>query len=164
VSISFLGCCGSGINPNIIINFRLLHNQEGRFKIISTIGHVICLLLFINGFMPHVLIAILIFLVSMANIRFHESIFRQCVASTGCLTILTSCLCFSLFHRNNSDSLFVNQYFKRGMIEKYQNTFLGPPFSVSVAVLVITAIFSTIEPIESINRAFIKVFVLRLTI
>jgi hypothetical protein len=34
----------------------------------------------------------------------------------------------------------------------------------SVAVLVITAVFSTIESIESINRAFLKIFILRPTI
>jgi hypothetical protein len=60
--------------------------------------------------------------------RIHESMFHHCVASTGCLIIPTSCLCFSLCHCNNSDSLFTNQCFKRGMIGKYKNTFLGPPF------------------------------------
>jgi uncharacterized membrane protein len=52
------------------------------FKIISTIGHVLYVLLFMNGFMPSVLIAILIFLGSMANLGFHESMFRHYVAST----------------------------------------------------------------------------------
>jgi hypothetical protein len=86
-------------------------------------------LLFINGFMPSVLIAILIFLISMANSGFHELIFRHCVASVGCLIIPASCLCFSLCHRNNFDSfLFTNQRFKWGMIGKYQNTFLAPSF------------------------------------
>jgi hypothetical protein len=46
VLMSFLYCCGPGISPNIIIYFCLLHNQGGRFKIISTIGHVLCMLLF----------------------------------------------------------------------------------------------------------------------
>jgi uncharacterized membrane protein len=110
------------------IFFCLLHNQGERFKIISIIGHVLCVLLFMNGFMPLVLIVILIFLGSMVNSGFHESMFRHCVASVGCLIILASCLCFSLCHRNNSDSLFANQRFKRGMIGKSQNTFLGPPF------------------------------------
>jgi hypothetical protein len=41
-------------------------------KIVITIGHVICVLLFLNGFMPSVLIAILIFLVSVTNSRFRE--------------------------------------------------------------------------------------------
>jgi hypothetical protein len=50
----------------------LLHNQGGRFKIISTIGHV---LLFMNQFMPSVLIAIQIFLGSMANLRFVNQCF-----------------------------------------------------------------------------------------
>ena len=127
--MSFLGCCGPGINPGIIIYFRLLHNQEGRIKIVSIIEHVLCVLLFMNGFMPSVLIVILIFLRSMTNSGFCESIFHHCVASTGCLIIPTSCLCFSLCHCNNSDSsLFANQRFKRGMIGKYQNIFLGPPF------------------------------------
>jgi hypothetical protein len=71
---------------------------------------------------------ILIFLRSMANSRFHESMFCHYVASPGCLMISTSCLCFSLCHRNNSDSLFVNQCVKREMIGKYQNTLLGPSF------------------------------------
>jgi uncharacterized membrane protein len=126
--MSFLGCCGPGINPCVIIYFRLLQNQGGRFKIIRTIGHVLCVLLFMDGFMPSVLIAILIFLGSMANSGFCESMFHHCVASVECLIITASCLCFSLCHRNNSDSLFVDQCFKQGMIEKYQNTFLGPPF------------------------------------
>jgi hypothetical protein len=128
VSISFLGRCDPGINPDIIIYFHLLHNQGGRFKIVSTISHVLCVLLFMNVFVPSVLIAILIFLGSMTNLEFHESIFHHYVASVGCLIILASCLCFSLCHRNNSDSLFANQQFKRGIIGKYQNTFLILPF------------------------------------
>jgi uncharacterized membrane protein len=128
VSMSFVGYYGPNINPNIIIYFCLLYNQGGRFKIISTIGHMLCVLLFINGFMPSVLIAILIFLGSMVNLGFRESMFHHCVASTRCFIILTSCLCFSLCHHNNFDSLFANQRFKRVMIGKYQNTFLGPPF------------------------------------
>jgi hypothetical protein len=110
----------------IIIYFRLLHNQGGRFKIISTIGHVVSVLLFKKGFMPSVLIGILIFLGSMTNSRLHKSMFHHCVASAGCLIIPASCLCFSLCHHNNSDSLFANQHFKRGMIVKYQNTFSVP--------------------------------------
>jgi uncharacterized membrane protein len=128
VSKSFPGCGGPSISPSIIIYFRLLHNQGGRFKIVSTISHVLCVLLFKNGFMPSVLIVILIFLGSLANSGFHESMFHHCVTSIGCHIILASCLCFSLCHRNNSDSLFANQCFKRGMIGKYQNTFLGPYF------------------------------------
>jgi uncharacterized membrane protein len=121
VSTSFPGYCG----PDIIIYFRLLHNQGVRFKIISTIGRVLCVLLFKKGFMQSVLVVILIFLESMANLGFHKSMFRHYVT---CLIIPASYLCFSLCHRNNSDSLFANQRFKRGMIGKYQNTFLGLPF------------------------------------
>jgi hypothetical protein len=102
----------------------MYHNQGGRFGIVSTIGHV---LLFRNGFMPSVLIAILILRGSMVNSGFCESMFRHYVASAGCLIILASCFCFSLCHRNNSDSLFANQCLKCGMIGKYQNIFLGPP-------------------------------------
>jgi uncharacterized membrane protein len=126
--MSFPGCCGPVISPDIIIYFHLLHNQGERFKIVSPIGHVLCVLLFMNGFMPSVLIAILIFLGWMANSGFHESMFHICVAPAECLIIPASCLCFSLCHHNNSDSLFANQCFKWGMIGKYQNTFLGLPF------------------------------------
>jgi hypothetical protein len=113
VLMSFPGCCGPGISPDIIIYFCLLHNQGGRIKIVSTIGHVLCVLLFMNGFMPSVLNAILIFLGSMVNSVFHESMFHYCVTSAGCLIILMSYLCFSLCHHNNSDSLlFVNQRFQ----------------------------------------------------
>jgi uncharacterized membrane protein len=129
VSMSFPGCCGPGISPDIIIYFCLLHNQGGRFKIVSTIGHVLCVLLFKIGFMSSVLIAILIFFGSMTNSGFHESMFYHRVTSARCLIISASCLCISLCHRNNSGSfLFANQCFKRGMIGKYQNTFLGLPF------------------------------------
>jgi hypothetical protein len=129
VSMSFLGYCGPGINPDNIIYFCLLHNQGGRFKIVSTIGHMLCVLLFMNGFMPSVPIVILIFLVSMVNFGFHKSMFHQYVASAECLIISASCLCFFLCHRKNSNSfLFANQCFKQGMAGKYQNTFLGPPF------------------------------------
>jgi uncharacterized membrane protein len=129
VLMSFPSCCGPNISPDIIIYLCLLDNQGQRFKIVSTIGHVLCVLLFMNGFMSSVLIVILIFLGSMANSGFHESIFRHCVTSAGCLIILASYLCFSLCHHNNSNSsLFVNQYFKQGMIEKYRNTFLGLSF------------------------------------
>jgi hypothetical protein len=98
-------------NPDIIIYFYLLHNQGGRFKIVSTIGHVLCVLLFMNEFMTSVLITVLIFLRSMANSGFHESMFHHCVTSTGCLIIPASYLYFSFYHHNNSDSLFVNQRF-----------------------------------------------------
>jgi hypothetical protein len=127
--MSFPDCCGPSINPNIIIYFRLLYNQGGRLKIVSTIGDVLYVLLFMNGFIPSVLIVILIFLGSMANFGYHDSIFHHCVAPIGCIIILASDLCFSLCHRNNYDSfLFANQCFKQGMIGNYQNTFLGPPF------------------------------------
>jgi hypothetical protein len=72
-----------------------------------------------------------IFFGSMANSGFRESMFHHCVASVECLEcliILASCLCFSLCYHNNYDSLFANQHFKRGMIGKYQNTFLDPSF------------------------------------
>jgi hypothetical protein len=42
---------------------------------------VLYVLLFINGFMPYVLIAFLIFFGSKANSGFHESMFRHCMAS-----------------------------------------------------------------------------------
>jgi uncharacterized membrane protein len=67
-----------------------IYNQGGRFKIVSTIGHVLCVLLLKKGFMSSVLIAILIFLGSMANSGFHESMFHHCVASAGCLIIPAS--------------------------------------------------------------------------
>jgi uncharacterized membrane protein len=163
--MSFPVCCGPGISPDIIIYFHLLHNQGRRFKIISTIGHVLCVLLFMNEFMPLVLITILIFLGLMANSAFHESMFHHCVTSAGCLIIPASCLCFSLCHRNNSDSLFANQCFKRGMIGKYQNTFLGPPFLLFLLQFsIITAVFSTFESVESTNRVFLEIFILRPTI
>jgi hypothetical protein len=124
--MSFPGWCGLGIKPNIIIYFRLLYNQGGRFKIINTIDHV---LLFMNGFMPSVPIMILIFVESFANLGFRESIFHHCVALGGCPANPASCLCISLCDLNNSNSfLFANQRFKRGMIRKYQNIILGPPF------------------------------------
>jgi hypothetical protein len=104
----FPGCYGPDINPNIIIYFCLLHNQGERFKIISTIGQVLCVQLFMNGFIPSMLITILIFFRSMANLGFRESMFCHYVASVGCIIIPTSYLCFSLYNRNNSDSLFTN--------------------------------------------------------
>jgi hypothetical protein len=132
--------------------FCLLHNQGGRLYIIRTIGQVLCVLLFMNGFMPYVLIAILIFLGSSANSGFRESMFCHCVASAGCL-INPSPLCFSLCHRNNSDSfLFANQRTNQRMIGKYQKHLFRSALC-SVAVLIITTIFSTVESIESTNRA-----------
>jgi uncharacterized membrane protein len=129
VLMSFPGCCGPRISPDSIIYFCLLHNQGGRFRIVSTIGHVLCMLLFMNGFMPSVLNVILIFLGLMTNSGFRKSVFHHCVALVGCLIISTACLYFCLYHRNNSDFfLFANRCFKRGMIGKYQNTFLGSPF------------------------------------
>jgi hypothetical protein len=45
---------------------------------------------------------------------------------------------------------------------KVPKHFFRPAFSsVSVAVLIITTIFSMIELVESTNRAFLQVFVLR---
>jgi hypothetical protein len=92
------------------------------------VAYVLSMLLLMNGFMPSVLIAILIFHGSMVNSGFRESMFHHCVASAGCLIILTSWLCFSLYHRNNFKPLFANQYYKRGIVGKYQNTILGQPF------------------------------------
>jgi hypothetical protein len=127
--MSFRGCCGPSMNPDDIIYTCLLHNQEGMFKITSTISHMLCVLLLINGFMSSMLIAILIFLKSKTNSGFCESIFYHCVTSTKCLIIPTSYLYCSLCHRNNYDPfLFTNQRFKKGMIEKYYNNFLDPPF------------------------------------
>jgi hypothetical protein len=127
--MSFSDFCGPDIRPDNIIYFLLVHNQRGRFKIISTIGHVLCLLLFMNGFMSSVLIAILVLLGSLENSRFYKSMFCHCVASLGCLINLASCLYFSLCHHNNSDSfLFANQHFKCVMIGKYQTTILDSPF------------------------------------
>jgi hypothetical protein len=95
---------------SILTYFHLLHNQGGRIKIVNTIGHVLCVLLFMNGFMPSMLIAILIFLGSISNLGIRESMFCHCVASVRCLIILVSCLYFSLCHHNNSDSFsFANQ-------------------------------------------------------
>jgi hypothetical protein len=89
--------------------FLFVAQPRRMVKIINTIGCVLCVLLFMNGFMPSVLIAILIFLKSMANSRFCESMFHLSVASVGFLVISASCLCFSLCHRNNSYSLFTYQ-------------------------------------------------------
>jgi uncharacterized membrane protein len=165
VSMSFLGCCSPSISPDIIIYFRLLHNQGGMFKIVSGIGHVICVLLFKKGFMPSVLITILIFLGSMANLEFHKSMFHHCVASVGCHIIPASCLCFSLCHHNNSDSLFCNPTLQTMNDRKVSKHLFRLTFSsVSVAVLVITTIFSMIESVESTNRVFLEVFILRSTI
>jgi hypothetical protein len=87
--MSFIGRCDPDINLDNKIYFCLLHNQGGRFKIISTIGHVLCVLLFTNEFMPSVLIAVLIFLRSQASSGFHRSMFQHCVTSTGCLIRLS---------------------------------------------------------------------------
>jgi hypothetical protein len=147
--MSFPGYCGPGISSNIIIYFCLLHNQGGRFKIVSIIDHVLCVLLFMNGFMPSAPIAILILLGSMANSGFCESLFCHCVASAGCLIILASCICFSLCPRNNSNSLLANQCFKQGNDRKVRKHHFRPAFpSISIAVLVITTVLSTIESIE----------------
>jgi hypothetical protein len=155
--MSFTGCYSPGINPGIIIYFCLLLNQGGRFKIIITVGHVLCVLLFVNGFMPFVLIVILALLGSMTNLAFHESMFHQCVTSAACLIILASYLCFSLFHRNNYVSFFVYKtMLQMGNNRKVPKHLFRPSFSV----LVIIAIFSMIELVKSTNRSFLKIFVL----
>jgi hypothetical protein len=76
-------------------------------KIINTIDHVLCVLLFMNEFMPSVPIEILIFIGSLANSGYRESMFHHYVASTGCLISMASCLCFSLCHCNNSDFFYL---------------------------------------------------------
>jgi hypothetical protein len=98
-------------NPSFL-RWLYNNNQGGRLKIVNTIGHVLCVLLFMNGFMSSVLIAILLFLRSLANSGYRKSMFHHCVASAECLICPTSCLCFCLCYRNNSDSfLFANQRF-----------------------------------------------------
>jgi hypothetical protein len=163
VSMSFPVCCGPSIKPNNIIYFCLLHNQEGRFKIVSTIGYVLCVLLFMNEFMPSMLIAILLFLESKANLGLRKSMFHHCVASIGCLIIPASYLCFSLCQHNNFDSFFCKLSLQMRNDRKVSKHLFRPAFS-SVTVLVITAIFSMIEPTESTNMAFLKVFILSTTI
>jgi hypothetical protein len=163
VSMSFLVCCGPSIKPDNIIYFRLLHNQGGRFKIVSTIGYVLCVLLFMNEFMPSMLIAILLFLESKANLGLRKSMFHHCVASIGCLIISTSYFCVSLCHHNNFDSFFCKLSLQTRNDRKVPKHLFSPAFS-SVAVLVIITIFSMNEPIESTNRAFLKVFMLSPTI
>jgi hypothetical protein len=145
--MSFPGWCGLGIKPDIIIYFCLLHNQRGRFKIINTIGHVLCVILFMNGFMPSMLIMILIFLRSFANLGFRESIFHHCVASVGCLIIPASCLCFSLCHHNNSDSFVFKLALQMRNDRKVPKHLFRPALS-SVAIVVITAIFPMIESVN----------------
>jgi hypothetical protein len=71
--MSYPGYCGPDINPNNLIY------QGGRIKIVSTINPV---LLFMNGFMPSVLIVILIFLGALANSGIRESLFHHYVTST----------------------------------------------------------------------------------
>jgi hypothetical protein len=147
------------MKPDNIIYFCLLHNQGGRFKIINIIGHVLCVPLFMNGCMPFVLITILIFLGSFANSGFHELIFHHCVSSVGCLIILASCLCYL----NNSDSFVCKPVLQTRNDRKVPKHHFRPALS-SVVIVVITAIFPTIESVKSINRAFLKVFILLPTI
>jgi hypothetical protein len=156
----FPDCCGLDINLDIIIYLCLLHNQGGMFKIISTIGHALCVLLFMNGFMPFVLIVILIFLGLMINSGFHESMFQYCVTSIDCLIISASCLCFSLCYHNNFDSFFVCKPALQMRNDRKVAKHLFRSAFYSIAVLIINAIFSTIESVEFTNRAFLKVFIL----
>jgi hypothetical protein len=52
-----------------------------------------------------------------------------------------------------------------GNDRKVPKSLFRPAFSsVSVVVLIITTVFSTIESVESTNRAFLEVFILRPTI
>jgi hypothetical protein len=163
VSMSFPGCCGPGINPDNIIYFHLLQNQGGRFNITNTIGHVLCVILFMNGFTPYVLIVILIFIKSKENLGFHESMFCHCVASARCLIILASCLRFSLCHATILTPFICKPLLQTRKDRKVPKHLFKHAFC-SVAILVITAIFSTIKLVESTNTAFLKVFILSPTI
>jgi hypothetical protein len=152
-------CCGPCINPDNIIYFRLLYNQGGRFKIIDTIGHVLCVLLFMSGFMASVLIAILIFLRSMANLGFRESMFHHCVASNTMSYHSNILLMFLFVSSQQFKLLFICKPMLQTRNDRKILKHLFRPTISSVAVLIIIAIFSMIESVESTDRAFLKVFI-----
>ena len=98
------------------MNFRFIHNQEGRLYIQSVIGQVLWpLLCSPKGFVSSVLKPNLIFLASFANVGNVLSTFLHRDPSAGCLNIL-SCLRSSLCHRINfAFVLFMNKHFRRGI-------------------------------------------------
>src|SRR4026207_2348198 len=78
--------------------------------------------------MPSVLKPNLMFLASKSNLGYVLSIFLHCDPSAGCLNI-ESFLRSSLCHRINLVlSLFLNRYFKCGIIGEYHMTFAGTLF------------------------------------
>ena len=128
-SMSFPGCFGPGISIGIMMNFHFMHSHGGRLYMHRVTGQVLCpLLISPKGFMPSVLKPNLMFLASKAKSVYVLSNFLHCDPSAGCLNI-ESCLRSSLCHRINlAFSLFLNKYFKHGIIGEYHMTLAGTLF------------------------------------
>jgi hypothetical protein len=122
-SMMFPGCFGPCMSSGIIMNFHFMHNHGRRWQIHRVIGQVLWLLLCLSkGFMPSILQANLKFLAWSANFRNSLLIALHWDPLAGCLNI-SSTLQSSLFHRSNfACSLFLNKYFKRGIIGAYHIT------------------------------------------
>jgi hypothetical protein len=143
----FLGCCGSGIKTDNIIYFRLLHNQ-GMCSIVHEWVHVIC-----AQCNPNISQIFGKFRISQINFSPLCGISRMSYQSSILLMLLfvpsqqlwLLFVCKSVLQMRNDRK--VSKHLFRSDIS-------------SVAVLIITVIFSTIESIESTNKAFDKVLIL----
>ncbi len=126
-SILVPACFGPWIRIDNIRYFLLWHNHVGRLYIARMTGHVLCTILFSsNGFIPSVLKANLIFLLSDPNGLYWRSKFFHWVPSAGCRISSLFFLRFSECQRTSSASLGLeNTHFKRSITGRYHITKAG---------------------------------------
>jgi len=115
--MSFPGCLG----PDIF-----MHNQYGKLKITSKIGHELYLLLKLPyGFIPSVARPSLRFLGSLPNSGYKQSVFFHCGESAGCRNNPSHILPFECHVKFFASLTLAKKRFNHGMIGRYHNTFAG---------------------------------------
>jgi hypothetical protein len=126
-SISMLACFGPWIRIDNIRYFLLWHNHVEMLYIVRLIDHVLCTMLFSpNGFIPSVLKANLIFLLSTENSGYWRSKIFYWVPSVGCRISSSFSLRFLECQRTSSASLGLeNTHFKWSITGRYHITKAG---------------------------------------
>jgi hypothetical protein len=123
-SILMRACFGPRIRIDNIRYFLLWHNHVGILYITRMTGHVLCTVLFSpNGFIPSVLKANLIFLLSAENYRYWRSKIFHWVPSVGCRISTSFSLRFSEYQSISFTSLGLeNTRFKWSITGRYHIT------------------------------------------
>jgi hypothetical protein len=126
-SILMSACFRLWIRIDNIRYFLLWHNHVRMLYIARMTGHLLCRVLFsTNGFIPSVLKANLIFLLSAGNSGYWRSKFFHWVPSVGCQISSSFSLRFSECQCTSSASLGLeNTCFKQSITGRYDITKVG---------------------------------------